>query len=93
MTSYKQQKFNLLREESEGYIKLVVELDGRLGPAAALDDAADGDTHRLIRTYGNYITYLQNVRRASGQSNILVTPIPRRRRIRNERDQDRTVLF
>ena len=42
-----------------------------------LDDAADGDTHRLIRTYGNYITYLQNVRRASGQSNILVTPIPR----------------
>ena len=43
MTSYKQQKFNLLREESEGYIKLVVELDGRLGPAAALDDAADAE--------------------------------------------------
>ncbi|GEM11852.1 tho2 protein [Rhodotorula toruloides] len=29
---YKQQKFNLLREESEGYSKLVVELLGSMGP-------------------------------------------------------------
>ena len=27
MSSYKQQKFNLLREESEGYAKLVTELN------------------------------------------------------------------
>jgi THO complex subunit 2 len=33
MHSYKQQNFNLLREESEGYAKLVTELISNLGPA------------------------------------------------------------
>ena len=32
-TSYKQNKFNLLREQSEGYSKLIVELASNLGPA------------------------------------------------------------
>ncbi len=32
MPSYKQQKFNLLREESEGYAKLAVELATNMGP-------------------------------------------------------------
>ena len=31
--SYKQQKFNLLREESEGYAKLAVELATNMGPS------------------------------------------------------------
>ncbi|GAA6028291.1 hypothetical protein JCM8097_006959 [Rhodosporidiobolus ruineniae] len=35
---YKQQKFNLLREESEGFSKLVVELLSNLGPAHSSQD-------------------------------------------------------
>ncbi|GAA5926046.1 Tho2p [Sporobolomyces koalae] len=41
---YKQQKFNLLREESEGYAKLVVELLGNMGPAHDLKTAQSCET-------------------------------------------------
>lgn len=33
MSSYKQNKFNLLREQSEGYSKLITEITSSLGPA------------------------------------------------------------
>ncbi|GAA5874250.1 hypothetical protein JCM16303_005789 [Sporobolomyces ruberrimus] len=41
---YKQQKFNLLREESEGYAKLVVELLGNMGPAHDVKTAKSRET-------------------------------------------------
>lgn len=41
LLSYKQQKFNLLREESEGYAKLAVELLTNMGPA---HDPTTGET-------------------------------------------------
>lgn len=49
--SYKQQKFNLLREESEGYAKLVVELLSNMGPAHATADgrSQEGEKARLHR--------------------------------------------
>ena len=43
LTSYKQQKFNLLREESEGFSKLVVELLTSLGPSANPNADEDDD--------------------------------------------------
>jgi len=42
--SYKQQKFNLLREESEGYAKLVVELLGNMGPSHDILTAQSRET-------------------------------------------------
>ncbi|GAA5826823.1 hypothetical protein JCM5353_005408 [Sporobolomyces roseus] len=41
---YKQQKFNLLREESEGYAKLVVELLGNMGPSHDILTAQSRET-------------------------------------------------
>ncbi|GAA5964710.1 hypothetical protein JCM3765_004364 [Sporobolomyces pararoseus] len=43
---YKQQKFNLLREESEGYAKLVVELLGNMGPAHDVFTAKSKETEQ-----------------------------------------------
>ncbi|GAA5837682.1 hypothetical protein JCM3766R1_000555 [Sporobolomyces carnicolor] len=43
---YKQQKFNLLREESEGYAKLVVELLGNMGPAHSVETAKSRETEQ-----------------------------------------------
>lgn len=50
-SSYKQQKFNLLREESEGYAKLAVELLSNMGPAHSLTDgrSQEGDKARMRR--------------------------------------------
>jgi len=44
--SYKQQKFNLLREESEGYAKLVVELLGNMGPSHDIMTAQSRETEQ-----------------------------------------------
>lgn len=44
--SYKQQKFNLLREESEGYAKLVVELLGNMGPPHDVFTAKSKETEQ-----------------------------------------------
>ncbi|GAA5910057.1 uncharacterized protein JCM6883_000540 [Sporobolomyces salmoneus] len=43
---YKQQKFNLLREESEGYAKLVVELLGNMGPPHDVMTAKSRETEQ-----------------------------------------------
>lgn len=52
--SYKQQKFNLLREESEGYSKLVVELLGSMGPPLSPLDASsqESEAARVKRAKG-----------------------------------------
>ena len=49
--SYKQQKFNLLREESEGYAKLIVELQSNMGPAhsTATARSIEADATRMQR--------------------------------------------
>jgi len=36
--SYKQRKFNLFREESEGYAKLIVELNQEITPSVKSSD-------------------------------------------------------
>ncbi|GJN90767.1 hypothetical protein Rhopal_003781-T1 [Rhodotorula paludigena] len=41
---YKQQKFNLLREESEGYSKLVVELLSSMGPPHSTEDGTSRES-------------------------------------------------
>jgi len=41
LLSYKQQKFNLFREETEGYSKLIVELDEWISSSDALDKVDD----------------------------------------------------
>lgn len=43
-SSYKQQKFNLLREESEGYSKLVVELLSSMGPPHSTEDGTSRES-------------------------------------------------
>lgn len=49
--SYKQQKFNLLREESEGYAKLIVELVSNMGPPHSVNDARsqESEQQRFVR--------------------------------------------
>jgi THO complex subunit 2 len=49
--SYKQQKFNLLREESEGYAKLAAELLSNMGPPHSVLDAKsqEGEKGRMRR--------------------------------------------
>lgn len=49
--SYKQQKFNLLREESEGFSKLVVELLSNMGPAHSAVDgrSVESEAERMRR--------------------------------------------
>ncbi|KAK4046542.1 THO2 plays a role in transcriptional elongation [Microbotryomycetes sp. JL201] len=44
--SYKQQKFNLMREESEGYAKLSIEILGNLGPPHSLDNGQPQEPER-----------------------------------------------
>jgi THO complex subunit 2 len=46
--SYKQNKFNLLREQSEGYSKLSVELTSSLGPAHSHADARPVESYASI---------------------------------------------
>jgi len=46
--SYKQNKFNLLREQSEGYSKLIVELTSNLGPAHSSLTARPVESWKLI---------------------------------------------
>lgn len=38
LCSYKQQKFNLLREESEGYAKLITDVSQELNPTDTISD-------------------------------------------------------
>ncbi|KAL0580932.1 THO2 plays a role in transcriptional elongation [Marasmius crinis-equi] len=45
---YKQNKFNLLREQSEGYSKLTVELTSNLGPAHSSNTGRPLETHESI---------------------------------------------
>jgi len=64
--SYKQNKFNLLREQSEGYSKLIVELTSNLGPAhssqngrptepyAAVEDRARPVWEKVISLIGYF---------------------------------------
>ena len=46
--SYKQNKFNLLREQSEGYSKLTAELTSSLGPAHSSVTGRPTDSYALI---------------------------------------------
>jgi THO complex subunit 2 len=46
--SYKQNKFNLLREQSEGYSKLTTELTSSLGPAHSPSTGRTTESHSLI---------------------------------------------
>ncbi|KZW03863.1 hypothetical protein EXIGLDRAFT_715906 [Exidia glandulosa HHB12029] len=46
---YRQNKFNLLREQSEGYTKLSVELIASIGPAHSSDDAKPVESPEHIR--------------------------------------------
>lgn len=39
--SYKQKKFNLLREESEGYVKLIVELNQEIIEKIIVDQSVE----------------------------------------------------
>ena len=48
LLSYKQNKFNLLREQSEGYSKLIVELTSNLGPAHSSLTARPVESWKLI---------------------------------------------
>lgn len=47
-SSYKQNKFNLLREQSEGYSKLTVELTSNLGPPHSPQTGRPIETYRAI---------------------------------------------
>lgn len=47
-SSYKQNKFNLLREQSEGYSKLIVELTGNLGPPHSSQTGRPVESYRAI---------------------------------------------
>lgn len=46
--SYKQNKFNLLREQSEGYSKLMVELTGNFGPPHSPQTGRPIESYRAI---------------------------------------------
>jgi THO complex subunit 2 len=46
--SYKQNKFNLLREQSEGYSKLMVELSSSLGPSHSSQDGRPVESYSVI---------------------------------------------
>lgn len=48
MTSYKQNKFNLLREQSEGYTKLTTELVGSLGPPHSPSTGLPSENHSTV---------------------------------------------
>ena len=48
LPSYKQNKFNLLREQSEGYSKLIVELTSNLGPPHSSLTARPVESWKLI---------------------------------------------
>lgn len=49
LLSYKQNKFNLLREQSEGYSKLLVELTSTLGPSHSSQNARPVETYAVIK--------------------------------------------
>src|SRR6266571_5009390 len=48
IASYKQNKFNLLREQSEGYSKLIVELTSSLGPSHSPQTGRPVESYSLI---------------------------------------------
>lgn len=50
MISYKQNKFNLLREQSEGYTKLSTELIQSMGPAHLSSTALPAEDESIIET-------------------------------------------
>lgn len=52
---YKQQKFNLFREDNEGYSKLVVEVEGFLSTTA--NSASEIDAHQLLNNIQSLIGY------------------------------------
>lgn len=53
--SYKQNKFNLLREQSEGYSKLVIELTSGMGPPHSPLTGAPTETYKDIYARANHV--------------------------------------
>lgn len=61
MRSYKQQKFNLLREESEGYAKLAVEVLASMGPPHRPDGSSAESARARMQRATNLVLKVESL--------------------------------